>query len=220
MFAVLEEIQRDVQRHQPPPSPATPAAPTCPQHDSFGYAIPCRKSSTKNAKSEAYAIVNVAQKRSSNKSTSSEGSEKIDAQISEPAVAATAGTSNEEIEPYASVNIITMNGGCQKQQDSGSSVKQPHAKKKEDNDNGKISYTPIEPMYAEIAKPGIMTTTNQTKDDDIIEPYASVDIPHGYNTSKKHKFTSDTINSAMPTLSRFEMGSNALCNNLMTTVVN
>ena len=215
MFAVLEEIQQDVpQRQQPPPSPATPAAPTSPQHDRFGYAIPCRKSSTKSAKPVAYAVVNMAQKQSSNKSTGLEGSEKTDAQISEPAVAATAGTGDEEIEPYATVNLITINAGRQKQ--CGSTVKQSHTKKEEDDNTGKI---PIEPMYAEIAKPGTMATTNQTKDDYMIEPYASVNIPYEYKTLKKHKVSSNTINTPMSTPSRLEMSNNALCNNLMTTVV-
>ena len=140
MFAVLEQIERNIQQQPLPPSPATPAAPTTPQHDSLGYAIPCRSSATRNAEpvatsaqEHAYAVVDVTQKRLShgkNKTTRNEGNKslasahslqsdesvkpnRINTLVTMAAVAET--NDKGTIDPYATVDIIAMRDARQKQ---------------------------------------------------------------------------------------------------------
>lgn len=209
MFAVLEQIQRGVQQ---PPSPATPAAPTTPQHDSFGYAIPCRGRATRNAEPEAtsaqehaYAVVDVTTRNKENKTDI------------QPAVGALAGTNNEGIEAYATVDIIAMKNARQKQMafqsETTHNTKRPHDKMEEHESTGEVSliYKPVDPMYAEVAETGAIATTYvlTTEDDDKIEPYATVDIPYKQMALKKHKVTSTPINAA---LSKLETDQNGMCN--------
>ena len=217
MFAVLEQIQRDVQQ---PPSPATPAAPTTPQHDDFGYAIPCRSSAaTRNAKPEAtsaqehaYAVVDVTQKRLLH------GKNRNEENKTESAVAAVAGTNNGGIEAYATVDITAMKDARQKQiafqdRETTHDTKQLHGKAEEHESTAKVSLIrkPVDPMYAEVAETGAIATTYvlTTEDDGTIAPYATVDIPYKYKGSKKHQVTSIPINAAM---SKLETDQNGMCN--------
>ena len=236
MFAVLEQIQRDIQ--QSPPLPATPAAPTTPQHDSFGYAIPCRRSSsTRNAEPVAtsaqehpYAVVDVTQKRLShrkNKATRDEGNKPSvsahSSQSDEPAVEAIARASDGRIEPYATVDITAMKDARQKQkalqdhETTHENTKQPHARVGEHDNTRETSsvHKPVDPIYDEVAKTEVITTTYLlTTEDDTIEPYAMVEIPYKYKTSKKHKVTCDTIKTSNPintALSKLETDKNGMC---------
>ena len=219
MFAILEQIQRGMQL---PPSPATPAAPTTPQHDSFGYAIPCRSGATRNAEPEAtsaqehaYAVVDVTQKQllhGKNKTTRNEGNK------TEPTVAAVVGTNKERIEAYATVDIMAMKNARQKQKAFQGRVtthnaKQPHNKVEQES-TGEVSHKPVDPMYAEVAETGAIATTCvlTTKDDNTIEPYATVDIPYKHKASKKHELAFKASTPINAPFSKLETDQNGICN--------
>lgn len=248
MFTVLEQIQNDVQQLAPLP-PVTPATPTTVKHDDFGYAIPCKKSSSSKTSSSPknsstrdakpvvtagqenhYAVIDLVQKKLSHEKKATGNcsqdavhtlqSEAVKSDSTRPAeaVAATptiAATSDDGIEPYASIDIV-MNGTYQKQK-MPTNCEAAHVSTKEPECNGK-GYSPsvhepgnVEPMYAEVTKPSAMVTTNHplTIANDKIEPYATVNIPYKYKTSKKHKAKRDNLKSCTPINAAL---SNAMCN--------
>ena len=161
------------------------------KHDSFGYAVPSKNDSARIAKPTCtpYAVVNVTQKQLSHeknnntKCTENDSSvpshlavseesaepnkvEPLYSEVTEPMITATCSTAenSDEIEPYATVDILVMDSASQKQKtltevvhNSSDSVMQSHAPAKSEYTGARedpLAHKPVktEPMYSKVTE--------------------------------------------------------------------
>ena len=190
------------------------------------------KPTAPSAQHNPYAVVDVTQKQGKNTSGVSKGrgncssvpscpeeSDEVDplySQVMDPIVAGTP-IIGDEIEPYATVDITAMKGGVQKRKAKTGhkpthigidNVTQTHNTSKCDGttNSHSPSHKPtanVEPLYAEVIKPArAIATTTSDSEDDMIGPYATVDVRNIQKASKTHKPTitdSVAITCAPPT---------------------
>lgn len=146
-----------------------------------------------------------------------EGPNGSNAQVTEPpgtAASSTAGASAKGIQPYATFNIMMRNTTDQTaptndgDDSTYDEVRQPHitiikmeSDGKGDSNSVHEPATKVEPMYAEVTEHGTIVTTHQSftiADDELIEPYAMVNISYKQKTPKEHQLTSDSMKTCIP----------------------
>lgn len=216
MLKVLEQIDTRQQQQRSSPSPPTPttvehdtfgyavpskinsptrtAEPSQPTTTAQQYAVvdvtQKKLSSGKNNKTESIRSNSSAPPHSlqSDESVKPDRGEPPHNKVIKPSGAPTVAEKNEEIEPYATVNIVVVDRPP-KQQDT-SKVRAPvHYNNNNVTRPGQSSSNgncPVEPLN------GVLPINHHSNIADEIIPYATVDLPK-QSISKKHKYSNSGI---------------------------
>lgn len=145
----------------------------------------------------------------------------------ETTASTTAGASAKGIKPYATFDITTQQIAPADDDDEDSTydeVRQPHVTiikmdcEGTGDSNSVHEAAKVDPMYAEVTEHGTIVTTHHSftiADDELIEPYAMVNISYKHKTSKDHKLSTDSMTTCTPInagLSKMEVDDSNMSN--------